>query len=700
MVKVSYLVLLRLLMFLICTTWIALWLLKPTKLWTKIWHGAEDKAQTTVFGYYGINFAAFSFPIIALAIVVYLYLDQQPKQLTARKPKRISTAALSSPLVINRTVGVLSFLEILVATSFILFLTWTFFVRISNDFKKMKPTKTSQFNIWQFKYFKVATRFGSLAEACLVLMLLPILRGMALFRVVGVQFEASIRYHIWLGTAMLFFSTAHGLSTLFLWGIQHRLQTEVWKWQKAGRVYLAGEVALIAGVVIWITSLPAIRRKRFEVFYYTHHLYIVFLIFVLFHVGDKHFYTVLGGILLFGIDKLHIIVQSRPQTCVDVACILPCKAVQLTFPKDPRLNYLPTSVMFMKIPKLSKIEWHPFSIISSSSAQEDTISVLVKCEGQWSSSLYSLIQSNTDASSCIPVSIEGPYGPSSLDFLRYDSLILIAGGVGITPFLSIMQELASASSNNRLRLPTRIQLIHVVRKFQDVCLLNSILHILKKEPQAWNFRLKVFVTQEKKINITLPELLNDVASEVQIINFNTTCQHYAILGTESSTWMSAMTLISTILFLFLLSCFYPAFVPDLTKNSKQKSPYMIPDIVIICSFFIAVVSSCFLTIIYRWRKLRHQNSPGVHKQPKPVELISRSSLDVHELHFGVRPDFTETLSEFMDGTAGMNLGVLVCGSESMTQAVATLCRQNSKASQIGLKVKKPRFNFHSFNFTL
>ncbi|CAM8929624.1 unnamed protein product [Rhodiola kirilowii] len=587
MVKVSYLVLLRLLMFLICTTWIALWLLKPTKLWTKIWHGAEDKAQTTVFGYYGINFAAFSFPIIALAIVVYLYLDQQPKQLTARKPKRISTAALSSPLVINRTVGVLSFLEILVATSFILFLTWTFFVRISNDFKKMKPTKTSQFNIWQFKYFKVATRFGSLAEACLVLMLLPILRGMALFRVVGVQFEASIRYHIWLGTAMLFFSTAHGLSTLFLWGIQHRLQTEVWKWQKAGRVYLAGEVALIAGVVIWITSLPAIRRKRFEVFYYTHHLYIVFLIFVLFHVGDKHFYTVLGGILLFGIDKLHIIVQSRPQTCVDVACILPCKA-----------------------------------------------------------------------------------------------------------------ELASASSNNRLRLPTRIQLIHVVRKFQDVCLLNSILHILKKEPQAWNFRLKVFVTQEKKINITLPELLNDVASEVQIINFNTTCQHYAILGTESSTWMSAMTLISTILFLFLLSCFYPAFVPDLTKNSKQKSPYMIPDIVIICSFFIAVVSSCFLTIIYRWRKLRHQNSPGVHKQPKPVELISRSSLDVHELHFGVRPDFTETLSEFMDGTAGMNLGVLVCGSESMTQAVATLCRQNSKASQIGLKVKKPRFNFHSFNFTL
>lgn len=61
----------------------------------------------------------------------------------------------------------------------------------------------------------------------------------------------------------------------------------------------------------------------------------MFLIFFLFHAGDRHFYTVLGGVLLFGIDKLQRTVQSRPQTCVVSACILPCNAVQLTLPKDP-----------------------------------------------------------------------------------------------------------------------------------------------------------------------------------------------------------------------------------------------------------------------------------------------------------------------------------------------------------------------------
>jgi hypothetical protein len=111
----------------------------------------------------------------------------------------------------------------------------------------------------------------------------------------------------------------------------------MWRWQKTGRIYLAGEIALVTGLVIWISSLPQIRRRRFEIFYYTHHLYIVFLIFFLFHAGDRHFYSVFAGIFLFGLDKLLRIVQSRPETCVLSARIFlfPDKAIELTLPKDP-----------------------------------------------------------------------------------------------------------------------------------------------------------------------------------------------------------------------------------------------------------------------------------------------------------------------------------------------------------------------------
>ena len=218
----------------------------------------------------------------------------------------------------------------------------------------------------QFKFFRVATRFGLLAKACLALLLLPVLRGMALFRVLGIQFEASVRYHVWLGTAMIFFATFHGVSTLIVWGMKDKILDEVnsslsplpntlsayfiysieclnsillehqmWKWQKTGRIYLAGEIALVTGLVIWITSLPPIRRKRFEIFYYTHHLYIIFLLFFLLHAGDRHFYMVFGGVFVFGLDKLLRIIQSIPQTCILSARVFPCKAIELVIPKDP-----------------------------------------------------------------------------------------------------------------------------------------------------------------------------------------------------------------------------------------------------------------------------------------------------------------------------------------------------------------------------
>ena len=50
------------------------------------------------------------------------------------------------------------------------------------------------------------------------------------------------------------------------------------------------------------------------------------------------------------------------------------------------------------------------------------MSVILKREGEWTSSLYNMVQaeldSDTDQMKCIPVAIEGPYGPDSMNFLR------------------------------------------------------------------------------------------------------------------------------------------------------------------------------------------------------------------------------------------------------------------------------------------
>ena len=54
---------------------------------------------------------------------------------------KISPGAFSNPLVVNSFIGVLSAIEILAVFLFIVFLAWTFYCHISNDFKKLMPIK-------------------------------------------------------------------------------------------------------------------------------------------------------------------------------------------------------------------------------------------------------------------------------------------------------------------------------------------------------------------------------------------------------------------------------------------------------------------------------------------------------------------------------------------------------------------------------
>ncbi|GMQ09964.1 hypothetical protein CsSME_00053158 [Camellia sinensis var. sinensis] len=678
MASTSLLVILKLLMILLCAGWISLWLLKPTDLWATKWKGAEDNASNTVFGYNGLDLAVYTFPVIAVAIIGFIYLELKPKDQRSRQA-RSPVKGLSNPLIVNSYLGIFSTIEILAVLLFILFLTWTFYAHVSNDFKKFMPVKNLKLNMWQFKIYKMSIRFGLLAEASLALLLLPVLRGLAVFRLLGLQFEASVRYHVWLGTAMILFATLHGSGTIFIWGLKHHIQDEMWKWQKTGRIYLAGEIALVTGLVIWITSLPQIRRKQ-------------------------HFYMVFPGIFLFALDKLLRIIQSRPQTCILSARVFPCKSMELVLPKDPRLKYTPASVIFMKIPSISNLQWHSFTISSSSSVDEHTMSVIMKCEGWWTSCLYNIVQqtelgSDPNQMKCIPVSIEGPYGPASLDFLCYDSLLLVAGGIGITPFLSILQEFELGQSSGRNRLPAQMQLIYVVKKSQDVCLLDSVFPLLLNQvAEQFHLKLKVFVTQEKS-GSTLPELLNEF-SQVETINFDTQFSNYAVHGIENLLWMAVIVGFSSIIFLIVLCCVNCAYI----HPAKKAYPSSIIDLFLICSFAIAIICGTLVAIMLRWRKIK-ELPPRAQKHSreiKPNSMETSHALEEHEIYFGGRPNFQDVFSQFQNETGGSDIGVLVCGPETMKESVALTCQMNSEG---GIRVldtqrKKPYFSFQSLNFTL
>ncbi|OMO69874.1 FAD-binding 8, partial [Corchorus capsularis] len=97
--------------------------------------------------------------------------------------------------------------------------------------------------------------------------------------------------------------------------------------------------------------------------------------------------------------------------------------------------FVPTSTVFVNVPSISKLQWHPFTITSSSNLNPDKLSIVIKGQGSWTSKLYQKLSSPLPIDH-LEVSIEGPYGPASTHFQRHDTLVMVSGGSGITPLIS------------------------------------------------------------------------------------------------------------------------------------------------------------------------------------------------------------------------------------------------------------------------
>ena len=108
-------------------------------------------------------------------------------------------------------------------------------------------------------------------------------------------------------------------------------------WSDIGVANLPGVISLVAGLFMWVTSLPGVRTWNFELFFYTHQLYVVVVVFLALHVGDFIFTMAAGGIFLFMLDRFLRFCQSRRTVNVISSRCLPCGNVELVLSK-PKSN--------------------------------------------------------------------------------------------------------------------------------------------------------------------------------------------------------------------------------------------------------------------------------------------------------------------------------------------------------------------------
>jgi predicted ferric reductase/Ca2+-binding EF-hand superfamily protein len=115
--------------------------------------------------------------------------------------------------------------------------------------------------------------------------------------------------------------------------------------------------------------------------------------------------------------------------------------------KPKRMRFYPGDYLRLQMPAISRWEWHPFTI--SAAPETSRIAVHVRNNGDWSGALHNLSRKRDLATAGMVARIEGPYGAPTSSIYRSKVAILIAGGIGVTPFASVLHSLLLRRKDSR-----------------------------------------------------------------------------------------------------------------------------------------------------------------------------------------------------------------------------------------------------------
>ncbi|XP_057996131.1 ferric reduction oxidase 2 [Hevea brasiliensis] len=663
--------------------YIMIWVMKATNTYFLNWQPhIQAKADSRFFGEQGSYTLVHVFPILFIATLACAYLHLGKKSVNGGTGKVHSLFAwCKRPVLAKGPLGIVTGIELSLLGMFFALMVWSLYSYLQAMFAYAAPTAASLgFQVWEVKLEISALSLGLVGNVCLVFLFFPIARGSSVLQILGLTSEASIKYHIWLGHIAMTIFTAHGLCYIIFWGKTHQL-SQMLKWDKHFISNVAGEIALLSGLIMWVTSLKRIRRKIFELFFYSHHLYIPFVVFYVFHVCFSRACIILPGFYLFMIDRYLRLLQSQQRIRLVSARILPCETVELNFSKNPGLHYAPRSTAFVNVPRISKVQWHPFTITTSSNMDPEKLSIVIKCEGNWSHKLYQMLSSPAPIDR-LQVSFEGPYGPASTHFMRHDLLVMVSGGSGITPFISITREILFLANTTNGRTP-RLLLVCAFKKSVDLTMLELLLPVTGTTFDISHLQLQIeaYVTREKLAQADPQKLLRTIWFKPDVSDVPVS----AVLGPNSWLWLGAIISASFIIFLILITTLTRYYIYPIDHNTDMI--YSLPARAALNLFFISISIVMAASAAFLWNKKQNakeikqiQNtdmptpgmSPGLQSRHADRELESlphQSLLQATRVHQGERPNLKKILLE----CKGDSVGVLVSGPRKMRQELAAIC---------------------------
>ncbi|KAK9669770.1 hypothetical protein RND81_13G153500 [Saponaria officinalis] len=709
---------LKLLMWVVFVAWLALMFFYPSDLVNHSVNRWIRASEGTVFGIAGSLFTVFTGPVIILAFLAVVYLiiageDEIQEKKTSKQP---SFRLWTFPVLVDGPFGVVTAAEFIGILLLAVFIFWACAKYAVSDWDLISNLELPSFRKSCFMLELAGLRLGLIGLFCFALLFLPIARGSILLRLINIPFEHATRYHVWLGHLTMLMFTLHGLFFVIPWALEGRLVKELLEWKDIGVANLAGVISLVAGLLMWVTSLPGVRTWSFELFFYTHQLYIVFVVFLALHVGDFIFNMAAGGVFLFILDRFLRFIQSRKTVDIISATSLPCGTLELVLSKPASLKYNALSFIFLQIRELSWLQWHPFSVSSSPLDGKHHMSVLVKVLGKWTDKLKGKISNNRDEEpqelqqsqlqSLITASVEGPYGHESPYHLTYKHLVFVAGGIGISPFLAVLSDIMHRLKEGKPCISRNILIVWAIKKSDELPLL-SMINAKSIDPilsDCLNLDIQIYVTRESEPKLEEGKTFGTMNSCNYPISKRSDIS--VLVGTGDTIWAGIYILVSTLGFMLLQALLDAYYInPNGIKTWWYKGLLLV-----VCMVAgVVVFGGLTVGLWHLWERkvtaLQPENHACETKTTNTAlhdvavehkNLSDEFIVNASTIRYGCRPDFKETFEMISERWGAVDVGVLVCGPCALQSSVAREIRSRS----LSRKHNHPVFHFNSHSFDL